>query len=80
MLTQARTAILLEPQLQPGIERQAAGRICRIGQTQQTTCIRLIVKDTVEPNVLKWQEHRLADGATGAQKLGLSDFMALIEG
>mmetsp|Transcript_22890 Transcript_22890/g.52817 ORF Transcript_22890/g.52817 Transcript_22890/m.52817 type:complete len:374 (-) Transcript_22890:346-1467(-) len=79
-LTEARTAILLEPQLQPGIERQAAGRICRIGQKQTTTCIRLIVTDTVEPNILRWQEHRLANGANGAQKLSLSDFMQLIDG
>ena len=78
-LTQARVAVLLEPALQPGIERQAAGRISRIGQTKPTTCVRLIIDETVESKVLQWQEMRMGDGASAAPTLGLNDFAALVE-
>lgn len=78
-LTEARTAILLEPQLQPGIERQAAGRISRIGQTRETRCIRLIMENTIEPNILRWQEQRLATGtASSAAQLSIDDLNALV--
>lgn len=77
-LTQASTAVLLEPALQPGIERQAAGRISRIGQTRTTTCIRLIVKESIEPKVLEWQQIRLADGASASPQLTLNDFVQLV--
>ncbi|EOD22854.1 hypothetical protein EMIHUDRAFT_59963, partial [Emiliania huxleyi CCMP1516] len=54
-LTQASTVFLLEPALQPGIERQAAGRIARIGQSEETRCVRLLIKDTVETKIVEWQ-------------------------
>jgi E3 ubiquitin-protein ligase SHPRH len=39
----ASVAVLLEPCLQPGIEAQAVGRICRLGQQRPTRCVRLVV-------------------------------------
>ena len=78
-LTQARVAVLLEPALQPGIERQAAGRISRIGQTGACTCLRLIVDETIESKILSWQQIRLADGASANPTLTLNDFAALAE-
>ena len=48
----ASVAVLLEPSLRPGIEQQAVGRIYRIGQQKPTKCIRLVVTDSVEPNIL----------------------------
>jgi len=39
---------ILEPQWNPGVERQAIGRANRIGQTKCVTVIRYVVKDTVE--------------------------------
>ena len=48
----------------PLAERQAAARISRVGQTCATRCIRLIVKDTIEPNIIKWQEQRLSASQT----------------
>ncbi|KAK8053545.1 hypothetical protein PG996_012846 [Apiospora saccharicola] len=39
---------LLEPQWNPSIEQQAFGRALRLGQTEQVTIIRYIMKDTVE--------------------------------
>ena len=74
----ASVAVLLEPSLQPGIEQQAVGRICRIGQEKPTKCIRLIVKESIEPNILQWQSRRLAKGsksASGHAPLGLNDFV-----
>ena len=71
-------AMLLEPSLQPGIEQQAVGRICRIGQERPTKCIRLIVEASIEPNILLWQSRRLAQGsksASGHAPLGLNDFV-----
>lgn len=38
-LTVARTAFILEPSLNPGLEAQAAARICRLG-TQASECER----------------------------------------
>ena len=74
----ASVAVLLEPSLQPGIEQQAVGRICRIGQERPTKCIRLIVEASIEPNILLWQSRRLAQGcksASGHAPLGLNDFV-----
>ena len=66
---------------EPGIEQQAVGRICRIGQTKATRCIRLIVADTIESNILEWQRRRLCHGAsasTGSQQLALGDFVHVL--
>ena len=79
----ASVAVLLEPSLQPGIEQQAVGRICRIGQEKPTKCVRLIVSDSIEPNVLLWQSRRLAQGATSASghaPLSLNDFVHVLGG
>ena len=77
-LTQASVAVLLEPALQPGIERQAAGRIARIGQTQKTRLVRLIVDQTIEQQILEWQKMRLANGGSANNTLTLNDFAALV--
>ena len=58
-------------------KRQAAGRIARIGQAHRTTCVRLVVDDTVESKILQWQQIRLADGASANPQLTLSDFATL---
>ena len=74
-------AVLLEPALQPGIETQAVGRICRLGQEKPTTCIRLVIADSIEPNILLWQSRRLAQGASSASghaPLKLSDFVHVL--
>ena len=80
-LTHACTAILLEPALQPGIEQQAAGRISRIGQTAETTVVRLIIKGTVEERILDYSQWRLGEGAAasaiGGGSLTLNDFLQL---
>ena len=78
-LTQASVTVLLEPQLQPGIEQQAVGRICRIGQTQSTRCVRLLVADSIESRILRWQTRRtVVSGAGSGAHLSLNDFMQLL--
>jgi len=75
-LTAARTAVLLEPALQPGIEAQAAGRISRLGQKKTARVVRLIVKDTIEEKIVSWQARRMANLSKSAA-LGLNDFVQL---
>ena len=77
-LTQATVAYLLEPALKPGIERQAAGSIARIGQSKETKLIRLIVDKTVEKKILEWQQIRMAHAASANNALTLNDFAMLV--
>ena len=76
-LTSASTAVLLEPALQPGIERQAAGRISRIGQKKTCKVVRLIVKDTIEEKILEWSARRVEVDSRGGAALKLNDFVQL---
>lgn len=54
---------LLEPQWNPQLEQQAFGRAQRLGQTEQVTIIRYVMRDTVEdvrqpqgcPFVITWK-------------------------
>lgn len=39
---------LLEPQWNPSVERQAIGRVLRLGQSETVTIIRYIMKSSVE--------------------------------
>ena len=54
----------------PAYHPQAIGRICRLGQTRAATCVRLIISDSIEPNILRWQERRLAEGASLSNSSG----------
>lgn len=47
-LAVASRIYLLEPQWNPQLEQQAFGRAQRLGQTEQVTIIRYVMKDTVE--------------------------------
>ncbi|KAK8044967.1 hypothetical protein PG993_004991 [Apiospora rasikravindrae] len=47
-LAVASRIYLLEPQWNPSVEQQAFGRALRLGQTEQVTIIRYIMRDTVE--------------------------------
>ena len=56
---QATHVILVEPLLDAGAERQALGRVHRIGQTRPTFVHRFGCRATVEENVLalgRWRE------------------------
>ena len=47
-LTQAKHVFILEPVLDRALERQAIGRVHRIGQTSETHVWRYMIKDTLE--------------------------------
>eukprot|EP00947_MAST-08B_sp_MAST-8B-sp1_P004583 g4583.t1 len=63
-LTEARFGILLEPSTNVALERQAIGRLHRIGQTAPVEVFRPVVRDTVEEALI---ERR---GAAGKQQEG----------
>ncbi|KAK6337936.1 hypothetical protein TWF696_001411 [Orbilia brochopaga] len=58
-LTVASTAHLIEPQWNPMIEKQAIGRIHRLGQEKPVKVIRYIVKDSIEEDILNRQRKKL---------------------
>jgi len=62
-LTAADYVFLLDPWWNPVIEAQAIDRAHRIGQSRKVFAYRIIVRDTVEENVLKLQDTKrdLAD-------------------
>ena len=47
-LTQANRVFLLEPCFNPALERQAIGRVHRLGQKRSVQIVRLVMKDSVE--------------------------------
>ncbi|KAL2281018.1 hypothetical protein FJTKL_12130 [Diaporthe vaccinii] len=70
-LAVASRMYLLEPQWNPQLEQQAFGRAQRLGQTEQVTIIRYVMKDTVEDsNVWPRQAKKLRDATRGFEKSG----------
>ncbi|KAG9233940.1 SNF2 family N-terminal domain-containing protein [Amylocarpus encephaloides] len=68
-LAVASRVYLLEPQWNPSIELQAIGRVLRLGQTDQVTIVRYIMKNTVEEsNVLSRQRQKLKIASGGFTK------------
>jgi len=57
-LTAADYCILLDPWWNPAVEKQAADRAHRIGQTNPVFVYKFIAKNTVEEKVLKLQEKK----------------------
>ena len=50
-LTNAKRVIIADPWWNPAVEHQAEDRIYRIGQTEDVTIYRLIVKNSVEEKI-----------------------------
>ncbi|KAK8130902.1 snf2 family domain-containing protein [Apiospora sp. TS-2023a] len=68
-LAAASRIYLLEPQWNPSVEQQAFGRALRLGQTEQVTITRYIMKDTVEDsNVQNRQLNKLQLSVGGFRK------------
>ncbi|KAJ3348517.1 Multidrug resistance protein 1 [Entophlyctis luteolus] len=66
-LTRASRVILLDVWWNPAVEEQAIDRVHRIGQTRDVYVYRLVVKDSVEDQMLCLQERKreIAKGAVG---------------
>lgn len=58
-LAVASRIYLLEPQWNPQLEQQAFGRAQRLGQTEQVTIVRYVMKDTVEDVSRAWHPERV---------------------
>ncbi|KAJ3303117.1 hypothetical protein HDV03_004196 [Kappamyces sp. JEL0829] len=59
-LVSASRVYLLEPYWNPAVEKQAVDRVHRLGQTKAVTTVRFIIRDSIEENMRKRQEHKLA--------------------
>ena len=51
-LTEANHVFLLEPLLNPGLEKQAIGRVHRMGQRRSVTVTKFAMKDSIESRIL----------------------------
>ena len=72
-LTQANQVFLMEPCLNPALEQQAIGRVHRMGQKRVVNVWKLVMKNSVETQVMKLQKRKAestdddaAAGATGS--------------
>eukprot|EP00752_Nemacystus_decipiens_P018369 g16478.t1 len=63
-LTQANHVFLLEPLLNLALEKQAIGRVHRLGQTRPVTVTKLVLADSVETRILAMQERQANDGGS----------------
>ena len=65
-LTEATNVVLVEPVMSPAVEAQAVSRVLRIGQTKETHVWRLIVKGTIEEQILQMQRRRIPGNSGSA--------------
>eukprot|EP00904_Undaria_pinnatifida_P006227 jgi/Undpi1/2734/HiC_scaffold_14.g06112.m1 len=57
-LTQANNVFLLEPLLNLALEKQAIGRVYRLGQSRPVTVTKLVLKDSIETRILDLQKRQ----------------------
>ncbi|KAL0028145.1 hypothetical protein WJX77_009970 [Trebouxia sp. C0004] len=72
-LTVASHVFLLEPNLNPGLEAQAAARVYRLGQTKPTRIIRLLTEGTIEKSILAHQRKKLQRPGQGQMGVQLQE-------
>jgi len=83
-LTAADYVIHLDPWWNPAVEDQASDRAHRIGQQRPVTVYRLIVRDTIEEQILSLHRHKrdlasdLLDGAEMSARLSDDELLELI--
>ena len=54
----------MEPGFNPALEKQAIGRVHRLGQKREVEIIRLLVKDSVETRIRKFLKHKYGEDAS----------------
>ena len=57
-ITQASHVFLVEPSLNPALEKQAMGRVHRLGQKQETWVHQYIMLNSIEEEILKMRMQR----------------------
>lgn len=55
-ITRANLVYILEPNLNSALEKQAIGRVHRMGQTREVKIFRLIMTDSIEQKVLQYRD------------------------
>lgn len=83
-LTGADTVFLLDPWWNPAVERQATDRAHRLGQTRTVQVYRLLAHGTIEDQIARLQEQKLAlvddvilSGENFLQRMTPDDLLAL---
>jgi hypothetical protein len=54
----------MEPSFNPALEAQAIGRVHRLGQKRNVEVVRFIMKDSVEPRILKMLKGKYGNSST----------------
>eukprot|EP00903_Cladosiphon_okamuranus_P014611 g13549.t1 len=79
-LTQANHIFLLEPLLNLALEKQAIGRVHRLGQTRPVTVTKLVLENSVETRILAMQERQASGsgsaGSSSTAQSGISGSLA----
>lgn len=87
-LTKASYVFHLDPWWNPAVENQASDRAHRIGQTQNVSIMRLLMRHTIEEKMMELKQkkldlyHAVLEGATphgGAASLSQKDFDFLLD-
>lgn len=75
-LTAADVVIHYDPWWNQAVQNQATDRAHRIGQTNVVTVYKLVVKDTIEENIIRLQERKtaLAEQVLGGENIGNANF------
>jgi superfamily II DNA or RNA helicase len=85
-LTAADYVIHMDPWWNPAVEDQASDRVHRIGQTRPVTVYRLVVKDSIEEQIIKLHQEKrdlaesLLTGSDMAGKISAKDLLMLLHG
>ena len=85
-LTAADYVIHMDPWWNPAVEDQASDRVHRIGQTRPVTIYRLVVKGSIEEQIIKLHQEKrdltesLLEGSDVAGKVSAKDLLMLLHG
>ncbi|MFT5702120.1 MAG: hypothetical protein ACI8ZB_005028 [Desulforhopalus sp.] len=83
-LTAADYVIHMDPWWNPAVEDQASDRAHRIGQDRPVTVYRLVMKDTIEQQIVKLHKQKrdladsLLEGTDAAGKISAKELLALL--
>lgn len=84
-LTAADYVIHMDPWWNPAVEDQASDRAHRIGQTRPVTVYRLVMKDTIEEQIVKLHQEKrelaetLLAGTEAVGRLSAEELLALLQ-
>lgn len=85
-LTAADYVIHMDPWWNPAVEDQASDRAHRIGQERPVTVYRLVVKNTIEEQIVELHKQKrdlansLLEGSDGAGKVSAQELLGLLQG